>query len=575
VRAFAVQLDAQSVDPAFSIANSPVLVSERDAFTRDLGLSNVVSTGSTEPYRASELDCVTGRDETPSSSSSGITYRSDPLPLAKTSRMSPSLSDYKTNKGPLEKSALLQVPGADETSYLSPPSKKTVKAPTDRNYVDEWDSLVDVVVIDRCQAHEDLTFDDHTAHAFKTSDPNPYEEDEDREFRTSTLLQIDSASSLYQNLVRLSGNPLPPSVSRSVKLRGLLDFHQQHHEFQSTNSFNLMVSLAIAIRDYSSANALIKEMVRRGLHNGSEFRKLSVRFWLRQGKWTEMWVRETDAGKRSIPLPIWIEFLGAVRIFEELSADASQEERQAYREGCASALSSRHTLLMRHRPVLTPTQTAIMPPRAMFSLMQWMLQARERKEAFNLTVTYFQRLPRMLSRSYSRCCTAIMNLHLEARMEEVRELRPLLQKLLSLHPELRPNTDTLWLVLGAVRTRHGNSVKLVRIVRYFQEKWGEEIADERVLSFIADRARRDRFPRVLKKVIQEYERRRERSTPRAWVPLSEAPSNPNARFMHKTVFYDQDKEHRRWEHYKQCLQTLGRIPRKRRKVRKVKVSGPR
>ncbi|KAI0095046.1 hypothetical protein BDY19DRAFT_988823 [Irpex rosettiformis] len=384
----------------------------------------------------------------------------------------------------------------------------------------------------------------------------------------SVPLETNSALSLYKNLVILSASPLLPSATKIDRLNGLLHFHHHHPDLHSTDSYNLLVSLAIAIGQFRVAATLLRSMSHSGIPGNFETRKLAVRFWLRRGEWTRVWIRETASGHPKLPLPLWLEFFETVRIFAPSNLKSSWAVHQAYRRDCEVAISSRFSLLMRHRPTLTAAELAVLPPRAAFYLLRWMIQRGQQTEALNLTAEYLQLLPKTLPRSYHRYCTDIMNLHLKTRAGKVREIRPMLRELLAFHPELRPDSRTLQLVLGALRTQHGSSVVLDRVRRRFQEEWGEDIADERILSFVADRARRDRYPRVLKKVIQEYDRRREASQPRAWLPSFLQPRRIDDRQPHKVIYYNHQKEDRRWEFYRQCLLELEK--KQWRKKREVK-----
>ncbi|KAI0814795.1 hypothetical protein BC629DRAFT_813232 [Irpex lacteus] len=421
--------------------------------------------------------------------------------------------------------------------------------------------------------HEDQ-WEDEVDYVQKGSEPLPDasihpQEDKDVGIgqNSSSFRKSTSAQSLYQDLIRLSTHPLPPSATRTDRLHQLLRYHSSHPQSHSTSSYNFLISLAISIRQFSTARTLLQEMPQRSIPGNSETKKLSVRFWLRQGKWTEAWMRETEGGKHSLSLLLWLEFLNAAKIFEPLVLPASAEERQLHREACAAAFKSRSSLLMRYRPTLTSAEVITVPPRSMYYFVRWMLQRSQRTEALKLTTSYFQRLPKTLPRSYRRYCTGIVNLHLKAESAEVSDLRNMLKDLLALHPDIRPDPQTLKLVLGAVHTRPGNSLVLDRLRRSYQKKWGADIVDEEILSFLADRARRDRYVRQLKKVIREYEQRRELSAPQAWVPSSGQSSNPNHRPLHKVVYYDHLAEEKRWQFYRDCLQTF-EVQDKERKKRK-------
>ena len=362
--------------------------------------------------------------------------------------------------------------------------------------------------------------------------------------------------SFYQNLIQLSASPLPPDATKMDRLDELIHFHDRHPQHHSTTSYNLLISLAIAIREFRTASTLFQAMSRRGICGDFESRKLSVRLRLRQGEWTPAWLGETGGGKHLLPLPLWLEFFGAVRILQPLSEDATWEEQRDHARKCAEAVQSRYSLLMRYRPALTAAQIASLPPRATFYLVRWILERGQRADAVDLTWKYFKQLPKPLSPVHSKYCTDIINIHLKTKAKDVSDTRTWLRRLLALHPDLRPDSDTLFIILGTIRTVHGNSVVFERIIRQFQKEWGEDIVDERILSLLANRARLDRYTRVLKNVIREYERRRDACSLRAWLPPSSLPHSPNNRHSHEMVFYTRQKEETRWEFYREHLLRL-------------------
>ncbi|KAI0686811.1 hypothetical protein BC835DRAFT_433500 [Cytidiella melzeri] len=539
--------------------SSSASASHIPAAAHDLNCSNSDRSDCFEPLRPStqsDGDVYLEQDGA-SCSSAGIPHSSNAAPAHLSVADVGSIPDLVTGELPIEPVGWETVPAAQLARAHDTASPLDETAHTN-GHVEEVGPLLDLTALRKDRKTLEHFVDASTASTEEWTDMVYDGEDPtlDCGLEVPARLPTTSATSLYENLISLSSIPLPPSANKIDKLNDLLGFHWRHRAFHSTRSYNLIISLSIAIREFSIAKELLNEMRSRGIPHNLETRQLHVRFWLRQGKWTEVWLQETAAGKRSLPLPIWIEFFQTIRIFEPLRKDATMEERDMRRQGCSTALSSRRRLLMRYRPSLTDPEEATMPPRAMFYFIRRMLQSGRHKEAFDLTSTYLQRLPRTLEASYRKYCVDIMNLHLKAKAKDVRELRPKLQKLLALHPDLRPDAETLWLVLGAIRTEPGNSVVLDRIKRRFQKQWGEDIADERVLSFVADRARRDRYHRIMKNVIQEYDRRRETCAPHAWLPSSFRPPSTGFRWPHKVVFYNQDKEDARWKFYRESLRTL-------------------
>src|SRR5882762_9828945 len=127
-----------------------------------------------------------------------------------------------------------------------------------------------------------------------------------------------SRSSLYQNLLSMLSRPGGP-----VRLTDLVSYHSHLHSsaFRCTRTFNLLISHAIKLASFGTAERLLLQMKAERLNSDLETWKLRVRLMVKRGEWDHAWesVMSTLGMQRRVgiprvygegmPLVIWLEFM--------------------------------------------------------------------------------------------------------------------------------------------------------------------------------------------------------------------------------------------------------------------------
>lgn len=319
--------------------------------------------------------------------------------------------------------------------------------------------------------------------------------------------------------------------------------HDDYADSRSVQSYNFLISLTIAKKDYKTASGLLRGMSGRGIEGNMETKKLTVRYMLRRGMWAEAFARETSQGPMS--LLVWVEFLDVLGEGEgdvqenngprQMSSPGMEwvDEKTMYRKRRPSAgtratsnmrwrhppamdflyprsdatgiMLARHQLLMRHRPTLTPAQLALVPPRAVRLLVEWLLVNRHEEEAERITESYVQSIPPDLPEPTKDACMGVVNSMLALDAKLGRDPRPRLRKFLALSHHLRPNATTIFLVLFAHRGVSSHPPRLLKILERARKTWGDRVVNEQVLFFIARRAMERNNARMLRNLIRDYE----------------------------------------------------------------------
>ena len=329
--------------------------------------------------------------------------------------------------------------------------------------------------------------------------------------RTPLLPSPRSKISLFQNLLYLvtHHNPIP-------SLPALIDYHDMHPDFQSTRSYNLLISLSLRHASTGTAQWLLDSMNVKGISPNLETWKLHVRWLVQTGRLEEAikLVRNflskngsefmTTSSKqqllkgtqRNILLPIWLELFrpakrGSVRgrttpdgvhnvhngSFVPL--DAMHE----FFDGTVHIL--RNQLLREMKSSILPETVGQMPPRLVHHMTYILLQARHTSSARALSDSYLSKLPQTIPRHWVRPCLDIVHLHLVhgsslKGLPRFFEIRRTLFNMLKLHRDIRPTSTTLLLLLAPLwRAKRSGSIAW-KILETFKSKYGIKVVDSRV-----------------------------------------------------------------------------------------------
>lgn len=334
----------------------------------------------------------------------------------------------------------------------------------------------------------------------------------------SILREPNSRKSLHRNLLYLINVTKP-----SPRLPALVDYHAHYSEWQSTASYNLLISLAIRHQSYGISRRLINDHSLSNLPKNLDTYKLEVRNLVHQGLWNKAWkyvqnLRETgrlplpESGEMDIPFPIWLEFFRPVkrprirkrllydtegklvdRFFEEVIANP--EEMKAYQG-----------LLNQNRPRNMPPLSHT-PPHAIYCIVQLLMKSGNKDRALKLTKAFFGAISRSLSHTNMRWCLDIIHAHMlscsaKDGLPRFYEARRTLVALLSLHRSLHPNSKTLYLLLAPLQRAKHCGTKAWKQLSKFKSEWGPFVEDRRVQRRVANLALKEGRMDIVKKIAR-------------------------------------------------------------------------
>ncbi|TCD67091.1 hypothetical protein EIP91_000554 [Steccherinum ochraceum] len=349
-----------------------------------------------------------------------------------------------------------------------------------------------------------------------------------------TLHTPTSVNEHYQNLLRLVSRDPPPELSE------LIDYHEQYPTLQSTRSFNYLISRSIQHATHKQTRRLFSLMQAQGFSDNVETRALRARFLVRQDLWDAAWQADT-AAPGTMPLSVWLEFFkspqrrakivpepvaqenepGVTQVEHVSEAGAEEVLEASVEEDSKVATADDHdsrweesisqldenidaksdpernaallAFLMQHLPSATSKQWARIPDRVAHAIVSLLLRSDRWDFAESTTLTYFKTLGPHLDRRTCFRCLELIHLNMSrSRMHGLQEFyrrQNLLDRMLQVHPDFRPNSKSMFLLLAPLKTRvlHCGSIAWTTL-QQFQAKWGPSIVDDRVRRRVADLA---------------------------------------------------------------------------------------
>ncbi|KAH9937207.1 uncharacterized protein B0H18DRAFT_969572 [Fomitopsis serialis] len=300
-----------------------------------------------------------------------------------------------------------------------------------------------------------------------------------------------SSEDLHRKLDHFQSLSPPPS------LEWLIRYHARFRQHHSTETFNVLLRLAIRMARRKTAESLFIQMEKEAISPDLLTRQLRVRFLVRlEEGWERAWAEQTGLAReqdKPLPLAVWVEFFGtekrgAIRKWR-LNDDLEEYALKPVKPVDRGTLQSRYRRLMQGMPTLTPHEMARVPTAVVYNTVGNLILMDQLELAFKVTESFFLELPDRLEPSLHDRCLAIIHLHLTPSSPRGLKghfaLRRLVYQFLSMHHGLRPNATTLYLLMRPLlRTRGGGSAA-EELVKTFVHRWGRSIVDERVRRRVA------------------------------------------------------------------------------------------
>jgi len=374
-----------------------------------------------------------------------------------------------------------------------------------------------------------------------------------------------SRTSLYRNLLYLRNIHTPPPT-----LPALIDYHSLYPQWQSTPSYNLLIELAIRHRAYETVRRLFTAQDANNVPKNLDTHKLEVRWRVYQGLWDDAWlyvqrlknneILSSKSDMNGIPLPIWLEFFNAPRkrrAFHSLPTDHGHGPHQY----CGKTQERYEDLQIRQR-ILYDNQPVNMPPLAqtspfaIYCIVNLLVRANNRHRALALTKAFFEALPRYMDARKARRCLNIIHVHIihstaKNGLPRFYESRRTLISLLKLHPSLRPNSRTLFLLLAPLQHSKRCGTIASKTLKSFKSQWGSHIEDRRVQRRVTQLALKEGRMDIVEKIAQSerserrYRRRRLLEEGVAG-GVTRVPSRWHIRFPLRKVFPRNGRETHLW-----------------------------
>ncbi|KAI8980748.1 hypothetical protein BD414DRAFT_493175 [Trametes punicea] len=296
-----------------------------------------------------------------------------------------------------------------------------------------------------------------------------------------------SPQDLVANLtIAITADP-PAMLSR------LLPYHAAHQDLHSTASFNLLIKFAIRRASFGTVKDLLGRMLHEGIPGDVETRALRVRSMVRTGYWREAWGEEMARMKedgKEMPLPVWLEFFGEVKQGAIQVPPVTQGRKSgALQPPEPSVIAGRLDALMKHPPLVTPADLERVPPRVVYAIVRSFVGQGRRSAAAKLTAEYFATLPHDLDEEWQRSCLSIIHLHMKPgpkrNLNEHYAICKTLFGFLNMHHSFRPNSTTLFFLLGSLRWTRDCGKRADAVVRSFVKHWGPDMVDDAVRRRVA------------------------------------------------------------------------------------------
>ncbi|KAH9982555.1 hypothetical protein BGW80DRAFT_1263804 [Lactifluus volemus] len=284
-------------------------------------------------------------------------------------------------------------------------------------------------------------------------------------------LSRDLRDNLHPSVIVSSTHGRKDSLTRRLRhfylssprasIQSLVSYHNLSSDAQSTQSYNFLLQLAIRHSAFGTAHTLLQSMRASRVPEDVTTWQLYVRLLVREGRWSDAWHVVIDPPKNpsrapfasdGVPVQVWGELLGTAkrRAFRGTTQirDPGMNSLERYRQ------------VMFQLPKLGVSSRDTPPPRVVYASVAALLQMQQRGDAEQVTTQFLAMDPKGMATFY-------------------RALRDL-QGFCVVCPELKPNSTTLFLLLGHLKgVKHCGMIGH-KLVRWFRRRWGNSVVSPRV-----------------------------------------------------------------------------------------------
>ena len=267
--------------------------------------------------------------------------------------------------------------------------------------------------------------------------------------------------------------------SPHTPIQSLVAYHRSFPDMQSTRSYNLLLRLAIRHSAFGTAHTLLQLMRTSRVTEDLTTWKLCVRLLVREGRWNDACNLVMDLPKDpprapfasgGVPVSVWAELLGTTKRRAFMGATPQRDP------GMYNLTRYRH--VMRQLPKLGISTEVTPPPQVVYASVAALIRMQEREAARHVTAQFLSVDPKVLG-------LRLVHLHVAAEprrrtlMTFYRALRDL-QGFRDVCPELKPNSTTLFLLLGHLKGVKQCGIIGHRLVGWFRRQWGNSVVSPKV-----------------------------------------------------------------------------------------------
>jgi hypothetical protein len=262
--------------------------------------------------------------------------------------------------------------------------------------------------------------------------------------------------------------------SPHASIQSLMLYHDSFSDMQSTQSYNLLLRLAIRHSAFGTAHTLLQSMRASRVPEDLTTWKHCVRLLVREGRWSDAYNLVIDLPKNhsrapfasdGVPVHVWAELLGTAK------RRAFRGTTQMQDPGMSNLARYRH--VMRQLPKLGISSKDTPPPQVVYASVAALLRMQQRGAAQQVTTQFLAIDPKGLG-------LRLVHLHMAAEPRRrtlatfYRALRDL-QGFCVVSPELKPNSTTLFLLLGHLKGAKYCGIIGHKLVRWFRRRWGNSM----------------------------------------------------------------------------------------------------
>ncbi|KDQ63478.1 hypothetical protein JAAARDRAFT_379604 [Jaapia argillacea MUCL 33604] len=346
---------------------------------------------------------------------------------------------------------------------------------------------------------------EHTSHSVSLRCEGPFAS------VVSAGLEPTTPNQFRQGLVSQLYTSPPPSLS------DLIRYHDTHASLHSVDSYNILIACAIKHAAFGTARRLLVQMQTEHLMGDMHTWRLWVRLMVRSGKWDEAWGRTLANFGHDLPLDVWLELWGQQKSGALHERKAKTPRLLPYVRFAEvpdkEFLERRYQTLLDHIPnlLMDKSEASRTPIRMISTVVAGLLRIGNRQSALDFTRSFFARLPPHQSFNRRNACLDIVHLHIsfglncaggrwKAHQELVRTVLSLIRDFPNLN--LRPNSQTLFLLLGTLHGVKDSGRCAEELIQWFKHEWGSSVEDARVRRRLVSLALKSGRPDIVERGLR-------------------------------------------------------------------------